>query len=136
MGLPLHDTKPTPIPPPEDQAEADITFPGIHLVELHIQRMVAGERVAHRSDYGVRIYWGILPTGGASATAATSEKRELMAPPKNGQDLPHSIFTRRQKHLFDFLEEDRGKRVYFCLRYENSKGEGGPWGKIMDVVIP
>jgi hypothetical protein len=26
--------------------------------------------------------------------------------------------------------------VYFCLRYENSKGEAGPFGPVLSAVIP
>ena len=29
-----------------------------------------------------------------------------------------------------------GKTVYFCVRYENAKGEPGPWGPIFSAVIP
>jgi hypothetical protein len=46
------------------------------------------------------------------------------------------VFTRKPKHEFDFPEEDRGKSVYFCLRYENSKGDPGPWGPLLHAVIP
>ncbi|MDR0642051.1 MAG: hypothetical protein LBG07_06300, partial [Treponema sp.] len=56
--------------------------------------------------------------------------------PLDGDDLPHSVFTRKKKYRFDFLEEDRGKTVYFCLRYENSKGEVGPWGSVIQAIIP
>jgi hypothetical protein len=31
MNIPNKDTIPTPVPPPEAQAEADITFPGVYL---------------------------------------------------------------------------------------------------------
>jgi hypothetical protein len=54
--------------------------------------------------------------------------------PTPADDLPHSVFTR--KHQFDFPEEDRGKSVYFCLRYENGKGDAGPWGPILQAIIP
>jgi hypothetical protein len=54
----------------------------------------------------------------------------------SGEELPHSRFTRRKKELFDFPQEDRGKTIYFCVRYENAKGEPGPWGPIFSAVIP
>jgi hypothetical protein len=46
--------------------------------------------------------------------------------PASGDGLPHSKFTRRKRELFDFAQEDSGTRAYFCIRYENAKGDPGP----------
>jgi hypothetical protein len=147
MGIPNRDVTPTPIPPPEDQAEALVSFPGIHLIELKIQPVPAPASSANKSDYGVRIYYGVMGTvefgqspnslgASPSAKLPAADKFRLAAAPASGDDLPHSVFTRRAKHRFDFPEEDRSKTVYFCLRYENSKGQSGPWGPILSAVIP
>lgn len=63
-------------------------------------------------------------------------KRELIKPPVNGKELPHSRFTSRKKERIDFNQKNNGKTVYFCIQYENSKGEQGPWGPIFSSVIP
>jgi hypothetical protein len=136
LGLKPHDTKPTPIPPPVDQAEADISYPAAHTLELHLRPVKVAAPDPHRSDYGFRVYFGILPPGGASVEAATSPKRELMKPPITGDELPHSHFTRRKRERMDFSQEESGKTIYFCVRYENAKGEPGPWGPIFSAVIP
>lgn len=136
LGLKPKDTTPSPVPPPTAQAEADISRPGVHLLELHLRPVTGSPPDPHRADYGYRIYWGILPPGGAPVEAATGAKRELMQAPASGNDLPHSKFTRRKKELFDFAQEDSGKTVYFCIRYENAKGEPGPWGPMFSSVIP
>jgi hypothetical protein len=132
MAIPNHDTTPTPVPPPSTQVEADILLPGIHLIELKIKPAseLAGLSATVRSGHGVRIYYGIL------GDVAATDKFRLTAPPASGDDLPHSVFTRKHKHQFDFPEEDRGKSVYFCLRYENSKGDAGPWGAVLQAIIP
>jgi hypothetical protein len=67
--------------------------------------------------------------------AATGEKRELMKPPTSGKELPHSRWTRRRRERFSF-DGDSGKTVYFCIRYENGKGESGEFGPIFSAVIP
>jgi hypothetical protein len=136
LGLKPHDAKPTPIPPPADQAEADVRYPGAHMLELHLRPVDAASPDPHRSDYGFRVYFGILPPGGASVEAATSSKRELMKAPISGDELPHSHFTRRKRERLDFSQEERGKTIYFRVRYENAKGEPGPWGPIFSAVIP
>jgi hypothetical protein len=60
MGIPNHDTKPTPVSAPASQVEADLVFPGIHLVELVKIRKVGSISNDPCSDYGVSIHYGIL----------------------------------------------------------------------------
>ena len=136
LELQPKDTTHTPVPPPTAQAEADISRPGVHLLELHLRPVAGSPPDPHRADYGYRIYYGVLPPGGAAVEAATGIKRELLKAPVSGDELPHSRFTRRKKELFDFPAEDSGKTVYFCIRYENAKGEPGPWGPMFSSVIP
>jgi hypothetical protein len=127
--------EPSPIPPPEGFPEADVSYPGVHTLELHLRPVAGQPPFTMRSSYGYRIYWGIMPPGGATVEAATGEKRELMKPPVSGKELPHSRWTRRRKERFSF-DGDSGKTVYFCIRYENGKGEVGGFGPIFQAVIP
>ncbi|MDR0635092.1 MAG: hypothetical protein LBF91_08960 [Azoarcus sp.] len=136
LGLKPHDTKPTPVPPPTAQAEADITYPAAHTLELHLRPLADTAPDPHHSDYGFRVYYGILPPGGATLEAAAGPRRDLLKPPTSGDELPHSHFTRRKRERLDFAQEESGKTVYFCVRYENAKGEPGPWGPIFSAVIP
>jgi hypothetical protein len=129
LGLKLPDTTPTPIPVPTAQVTADLTFPGIHLVELRGIRPVSGSASDSKSDYGVRMFWGL--TGPAS----TADKFRVTETPSTGHDLPNSKFTRRSRELFDF-DGESGNTVYFCLRYENPKGDAGPFGPMLKAVVP
>jgi hypothetical protein len=132
LGLKPHESG-SPIPRPTAQVEADLTFPGIHLVELRNIRPVSGGTIPDvRSDYGVRIFYGL--------SGEPTEAHRFRAPdtPKSGRDLPESLFTRRKKELFDF-DGESGRTVYFCLQYERPSGgqEGkGPFGPILKAVIP
>jgi hypothetical protein len=128
LGLRPRDVIPTPVPPPTAQVEGNLAFPGIGLVEI-IKIQMTGGRLDRRADYGVRIYYGLM------GKEAAHDKFRLTAPPRTGDDLPHSVFTRRKRHLFDF-NGDSGCSVYFCMRYENSKGETGPWGPILEAYVP
>jgi hypothetical protein len=129
LGFRRKDPRPTPIPVPRNQVEADLTFPGIHLVELRKIRPVSGTAPDARSDYGVRIYYGL------SGPSGETYKFRVTGEPRGGKDLPYSVFTKRKKERFDF-DGESGNTVYFCLRYENSKGEAGPFGPILSAVIP
>jgi hypothetical protein len=129
MNIPERDTIPTPIPAPEVQAEADLTFPGVHMVELRNIRAVGAPIPDSRSDYGVRIYYGF------SGPATEKYRFRITGTPRTGEDLPYSVFTKRKKERFDF-DGESGNTVYFCLRYENPTGKPGPFGPMMSAVIP
>jgi hypothetical protein len=87
---PIDDTK-TSIPEPENQVETDLTFPGIHLVELQKIRPVSGMSPDPRNDYGgADLLWLHRPTV-----------------PKKGEELPFLVFIRRKKKRFDFEGESR-----------------------------
>jgi hypothetical protein len=134
IGCPVHDPTRTPVPRPQAQPEADITYPGRHLLELARIRAVPGSmsEEEEKAEFGVRIFWGVL------GDPTPTDKFRLAAVPVTGNDLPHSTFTHRKKYRFDF-DGDSGKTVYFCLRYENEKGgeDGeGPFGPMMNAIIP
>jgi hypothetical protein len=134
IGCPVHDTHHTPVPRPKAEPEADIAYPGKHLLELARIRPIVGTMSdeEEKAEFGVRIFWGVV--GDPTAT----DKFRLTAPPEKGSDLPHSTFTHRKKFRFDF-EGDSGKTVYFCLRYENEKGGNdgeGPFGPITSAIVP
>ena len=120
MDLPVYDRTPTPVLEPTGQAEMSISYPG--LAQLLVQiKPVHGTLQDARANYGCRIYWGIPDTGD---------------PPPQGYHLRESKFTRRKKELFTFHPSQSGKTVYFCIRYENSKGAAGPWGPVASANIP
>jgi len=128
MGVPNRDVIPTTIPPPSIPVEGTLSFPAIGLVEVRDIRP-SGEKSDQRSKHGVRIYYGVM------GEPTETNKFRIAAPPATGDDLPHSVFTRRSRHRFDFAGEN-GRRVFFCIRYENSKGQAGPWGKILTAFVP
>ena len=128
LGLRPKDKIPTSVNPPVMTAEADLTFPAIGRVELHHIRPSGNPTGDTRSSYGVRIYYGVLGVDDGSPARIT-------APPVTGANLPQSVFTRKNRYCFDFPAE-RGKHVWFCIRYENSKGQHGPWGTILEAFVP
>ena len=51
-------------------------------------------------------------------------------------ELIHSTFDTDSPLVLEFREEDRGKIVYFALRWENTRGEKGPFSVIFSAMIP
>ena len=129
LGLSPPDAVPGHTPVPTAKVEADLDFPGPHLVELKNIRATEGDAPDAHSDYGVRMFWGL--TGDPTET----DKFRITEPPQSGSDLPHSKFTRRKKELFGF-DGESGHTVYFCLRFENPAGKAGPLGPMLSAIVP
>jgi len=128
LGLPQRDTIPTSVPVPVTPPTGVLAYPAKGLMEMRDIRPAADKPDA-RAGYGVRIYYGIV------GTPSETNRFRIAERPKTGDDLPHSVFTRRKRQLFDFAGEN-GREVFFCMRYENSKGQPGPWGDIISAHIP
>jgi hypothetical protein len=112
LGLHPKDLHPTPIPPPGGFAEGDISYPGVGALELHCRSVAGQPPLDPKSGYGYRVYYGVMPHGGATVEAATGAKRELMKAPSTGADLPHSQWVRRKKERFYFWSVFYD---FFCL---------------------
>jgi hypothetical protein len=50
--------------------------------------------------------------------------------------LTQSTFDTHTPLTLEFADEDRGKTLYFALRWENTRGEKGPFGPIMNAIVP
>jgi hypothetical protein len=75
---------------------------------------------------------------GISGDAHGAEIRSaiLDAPPVSTDDLIRSDFTTRASHTFVFDEKQCGKTVWFRLRWENMRGQKGPWSELYSAIIP
>ncbi|MDR3235698.1 MAG: hypothetical protein LBT48_03095, partial [Prevotellaceae bacterium] len=52
------------------------------------------------------------------------------------EDLTNSSFDTRTPFTLEFKGHERGQTVYFCLCWENTTGEKGPWSEIVGAIIP
>jgi hypothetical protein len=51
-------------------------------------------------------------------------------------ELTHSNVDTNSPFTLSFENDQRGKTVYFALRWENTRGEKGPWSGIASAIIP
>ena len=128
MKIPVYDMIPTNVPAPDIAVKGSFRFPAKGLVEI-VDIAPDGDTADKRSRHGVRIYYGIM------GAPVEKDPFRLSVRPKTGDDLPHSVFTRNRRYRFIF-SGDNGKEVFFCMRFENSKGDAGPWGEMMSTFIP
>ena len=121
LTLKIPDKEPTPVAAPTGTAEADIIYLGGQQIEIR-SKHVEGTNVDHRAEHGIKIAYGLYDDGDTL--------------PIDGDDLRHVQFTRHKKHILKFTKHDIKKTLYVCLRYENAKGEAGPWGPMISAIIP
>ena len=120
MGLPERGSgaRTAPQPPVTVPAyEARMPSPGV--VEIHFRDAGAGRKAKPARIHGVEIAWAVLDNT-----------------PVGWNELTHSSFDTRTPFRLTFEGDRRGKRVYFALRWENTRGEKGPWSNIGEAVIP
>jgi hypothetical protein len=129
LGLKPQDHSPTPEGEPTAQPEADLVFPGVHLVELKNIRPAGGAQPGDGSGCGTRVYFGL------SGAPSTRYKFRLTEPPASGHDLPYSEWASAKKLLLD-LDGESGNTIWLCLQYETKRGKPGPFGPILKAVIP
>ncbi|MDR1382559.1 MAG: hypothetical protein LBJ67_01735 [Planctomycetaceae bacterium] len=120
MALPKRSTGHTPAPIATTYPDFDIDSGTIRRLTIHFYDQGKKKSKAKpNGQHGAEIRWAILD-----------------APPTKFADLVHSSFDTHTPFTLEFDEDQRGKTVYFGLRWENTRGEKGPWGEIESAIIP
>ena len=120
MGLPVYKKGHTPVPVPATYPVFTIDSSIIRTLKIFFRdAMDEARRGKPFGVHGAEIRWSISD-----------------APIVNPDDLPHSAFDTRSPFVLEFSGEQRGLTVWFCLRWENTRGEKGPWGEIVSAIIP
>ena len=120
MGLPPRVAeKPKPVPVPATVPEAKVQYPAQGVVEIHFRDKESTRKGKPAGVHGVEIAWVIL------------DKQ-----PVDWSELTNSAFDTKTPYQFTFSGQQRGNKLYFALRWENSKGEKGHWSEIYEAVIP
>ncbi|MDR2137959.1 MAG: hypothetical protein LBP50_00140 [Tannerella sp.] len=88
-------------------------------VGLHYRDRQSTGTAKPRGVHGAEIVWDVLDT-----------------PPADWSELRHSTFSTRTPAQLVFSGTQRGKTLYFSMRWENTRGEKGPWNEIESVMIP
>ena len=119
LGLHVQNGKPTPVLKPETWPMPTVRNAGPRQVRIDYHDSRTATKAKPHGVHGCEIRYSILDS-----------------PPESLDDLPQSQFSTRSSQIFVFDENRRGKSIYFCLRWENTRGEKGPWSEIVSVIIP
>ena len=118
MGLVIPDHHPTPVEIPTTVPIVIISHPSMAVIELRFRDSEASGKGKPAGIHGAEVAWGTLDT-----------------PPVNWKDLNRSSFATHSPLKITFENEDIGKTFYYALRWENNRGEKGPWTPIEKTVI-
>jgi hypothetical protein len=120
LGIPIHKTTRTPVPVATE-------YPGIEIDTSIIRQIIIyffplGHKRSEAKPDGqksVEIHWAISDI-----------------PVIDTGELTNSAIDTRSPFTIIFQGHERGKTVYFTLRWLNNRGEPGPWSEIVDAIIP
>jgi hypothetical protein len=122
MGIPNRDTHPTPVPVPDDVPETEVSMPLPRVLQFRFKRAGAKRWGKPPKVHGMECLWKIEETGDP--------------PPKEVEDLLHSSFATRSPLELTFKESERGKKLYYAVRWETGTVKKGKWSEIMSAIIP
>ena len=119
MGMPLHDTTPTPHPVPEvrPETEAEPAGKGTH-------RVTAVNPHTQNKDKPPLV----------SGVAYAKRVRRAEEPKSRAEDMP-SDYQAGTSRVYQYAEEDYGKVADYATAYENSTGQRGPWSNVTSLLI-
>jgi hypothetical protein len=122
MGLPVRPGGHTPSPIPTSSPDSDANTGTPRRIILSIfENNGTHKRAKPDGVHGAETRWAIFDNAQGLVTLDA---------------LIHSSFCTRSPLTLDFTEEQRGKFLYYALRWENTRGEKGPFSLVQSVIIP
>ncbi|MDR0559299.1 MAG: hypothetical protein LBG92_03965 [Prevotellaceae bacterium] len=108
---------PAPVPSTWPVVLTDLNTP--NSVILHFTDSASGKRAKPHKVSGAVVRYAILA-----------------APPTDMDELNNSVLDTQTPCLLTFPEAQRGNRLYYCLAWQNTRGEKGPWSRIEMAIVP
>ncbi|MDR0428152.1 MAG: hypothetical protein LBH12_06065 [Dysgonamonadaceae bacterium] len=119
MNLPIHKKGRTPAPIPKGYPFFRIDSSVIRRLSIYFYDSANEKRRKPEGVHGAEIRWGFSDV-----------------PVVEPEKLIYSGFDTASPYTIEFTGEDRGRTVYIALRWENTRGEKGPWSEIYNSIIP
>ncbi|MDR1372050.1 MAG: hypothetical protein LBJ17_02835 [Dysgonamonadaceae bacterium] len=119
IGIPVHKTTHTPAPVNNTAPGFKIKLPSPGVVEVSFFNAENNKMAKPEGQHGAGFAWAVLDN-----------------PPSSYEELIHSAFDTRSPYVFEFDITHSGRRLYFAMRWENTRGVKGHWGKIESTIIP
>ena len=117
MGIHIRDTKPTPAPVPTTFPILAINTATARRLTINFRDSASSSAAKPKGVHGAEIKWLIA-----------DEKPTV-------EQLTNSTFDTRTPYTLVFTDQERGKTVWICARWENTRGEKGPWGDMESGIV-
>ncbi|MDR3247071.1 MAG: hypothetical protein LBT50_11660 [Prevotellaceae bacterium] len=119
MGLPIHKSTRTPAIIPADAPEGTVVTGPVRCISIHFRKAGSKSNAKPAHVYGAELKYVIAD-----------------AKPVDMNEFTNSVIDTASPVNLTFKEEERGKTVYFCLCWVNTRGEKGPYSGIESAIIP
>jgi hypothetical protein len=119
LGLPVHKKTRTPSRVASTYPKLAVDSGTLRRLIIHFRDQGSLSRAKPPGQHGVSIRWAISDT-----------------PVVNLDDLVNIEFDTRSPFTLVFDGNRRGKTVYLCSCWVNTRGERGPWSDLTSAVIP
>jgi hypothetical protein len=119
MGIVPPNPHRTPIPAPTTYPDYTVDSSVIRRLSIHFRDHDSEHKAKPHGVQGAVVRWAILDT-----------------PPAVVDDITNTVLDSASPYTLEFSEAQRGKTVYICLAWQNAKGEKGPWGEIVNAIVP
>jgi hypothetical protein len=120
MDIPVHKTTKTKRSPPETTPELEVDTGTLRVHKVHYRDKGSSHRGKPEGVAGIEIRWAVLDRY-----------------PESIEELVHSGYDTASPWENRFDESDRGKKIYYCGRWEiPSEGEKGDFGEIVEAIVP
>jgi hypothetical protein len=120
LGIPIYKTTRTPAPVATEAPDSDIDTSVIGRLIIHFfEKGSSHKKAKPAGQHCVEIAWALSDT-----------------PVTRWDELLHSSVDTNSPFTLVFENDQRGKTVYFATRWENTRGEKGPWSEITGAIIP
>ena len=118
LNINIRDTKPTPSPVPVSFPIVAFDTSVTRRLTISFRDSVSNSAAKPKGVHGAEIKWLI------------ADEKPLV------ENLTNSAFDTRTPYTIEFTDNQRGKTVWVCMRWENTRGEKGPWGDIESAIVP
>ena len=119
MGLVIRPTQRTSVPVPVTYPDFTVNTGTIRSLTINFRDHNSKSKAKPAGINGAIIRWAMLD-----------------AAPECVEDLVNAELDTASPFTLNFTESQRGRKVYFCLAWQNTKGERGPWCEIGSAIIP
>jgi hypothetical protein len=120
MGLPVHKTTRTPAKIANRPPDFDVDTSVAGRITIYFFEKNGNHKKAKpEGQHCIEMVWVISDI-----------------PPTKWKELIHSTIDTKSPLTLEFENDERGKTLFFALRWENTRGEKGPWSEIQRAIIP